>query len=372
MKQRLALFAPSLRGGGAERVMVTLACEFAAKGYLVDLVLAKAEGPYLDEIPKTVNLIDLKATRVFFSLFGLVRYLRKEKPVALLSSVINANVIAVAAKKISNVSTRVILRESNTLSANVGKHKGISEKIMPFMARLFYPLSDQVIAVSNGVATDLMTEIGLPENKLTVIYSPVVSSFMFRKSDEELDHPWFKKNQPPVVLGVGRLSRQKGFDVLIQAVIKARETTPIRLIILGEGSDRNKLKKIIEENNLENEISLPGFITNPFPYMKNAAVFVLSSRWEGLPNVLIQAMVLGTAVISTNCPSGPDEILESGKWGDIVNVDDVIGLAESICKVIAQGSRVNCEITKNYCEQKFGMNVVSNEYLSKMLDKVVE
>jgi len=372
MKQRLALFMPSVRGGGAERVMVTLASEFAAKGYLVDLVLTKAEGPYLNEVPETVNIVDLKASRVLFSLFGLILYLRREKPVALLSTIIHTNVIAVIAKMISRVSIRVVLRESNTVSYNVGKHKNIGEKIMLFLVRRFYPLADQVIAVSNGVATDLMREIGLSENMLTIIYSPVITPSIFEKSEEEFNHPWFEKDQPPVVLGVGRLSQQKGFDVLIKAVIKVREVVSVRLIILGEGSDRNKLEILIKDNGLENEVSLPGFVQNPFPYMKNSAVFVLSSRWEGLPNVLIQAMACGTAVISTNCPSGPDEILESGKWGDIVNVDNVTELAESLRKVIERGDRINCKNIKNYCVQQFGVDVVSNEYLAQMLYKITE
>ena len=365
--KKVALFVPSLNGGGAERVMVTLANEFTIAGFLVDLVLARAEGPYLNDVSEDVNIIDLDVSRTFFALFGLVRYLRKARPAVLLSTMTHANIIAVIAKIISIVPTRIILREANTLSLNLVKHKGLSAKVMPLLAKLFYPLSDMVITVCKAVAVDLEQTIGLPENKMAVIYNPVVTPSILEMADETLSHPWFAGGECPVVLGAGRLAHEKGFDTLIKAVSKVRDSVSVRLVILGEGNDREHLEGLVRDYGLENEISMPGYVLNPFSYMKSANVFVLSSRWEGLPNSLIQAMALGTNVISTDCPGGSNEILESGKWGTLVDVDDSDGLAIMILDALQNNASDGNSEVAEYCFSKFGSGSASQNYLDVML-----
>jgi len=329
-KMKLALFLPSLRGGGAERVMVNLARGFVERGLQVDLVLARAEGPYLSQVPKEVRVVDLGAQRVLHSLPGLVRYLREERPQAMLSALNHANIVAIWAKLLARVKTRLVVSERTTLSRSTENASSIRVKFIPFLVKAFYPYADVVVAVSRGVAEDLIARIGLTAEKIKVIYNPVVTPELFTKAEEPLDHPWFRPGEPPVILGVGRLTKPKDFPTLIRAFALVRKERPARLMILGEGEERPNLEALVRELGLEEDVALPGFVENPYKYMKRAAVFVLSSRWEGLPTVLIEAMALGTPVVATDCPSGPAEILEGGKWGRLVPVGDINALSESI------------------------------------------
>jgi len=330
MKEQIALFLPSLRGGGAERVMVNLARGLSERGLVVDLVLAKAEGPYLSQVPPGVRVVDLGAPRVLASLPGLVRYLRQERPKALLSALDHANVVALWARKLAGVPARVVVSVHNTLSRSTTNARNLRDRLIPRWIRAFYPWAHAVVAVSQGVAEDLVRITGLPKEKVRAIYNPVVTPELFAKAEEPLEHPWFVSGEPPVVLGVGRLTLQKDFTTLIRAFALVRKECPARLMILGEGEDRTKLEALVRELGLVEDVALPGFVENPYKYMKRARVFVLSSKWEGFGNVLVEAMALGTPVVSTDCPSGPSEILEGGKWGRLVSVGDVEALARAI------------------------------------------
>jgi len=338
-KMKLALFLPSLRGGGAERVMVNLARGFVERGLQVDLVLARAEGPYLSQVPKEVRVVDLGAQRVLHSLPGLVRYLREERPQAMLSALNHANIVAIWAKLLARVKTRLVVSERTTLSRSTENASSIRVKFIPFLVKAFYPYADVVVAVSRGVAEDLIARIGLTAEKIKVIYNPVVTPELFTKAEEPLDHPWFRPGEPPVILGVGRLTKPKDFPTLIRAFALVRKERPARLMILGEGEERPNLEALVRELGLEEDVALPGFVENPYKYMKRAAVFVLSSRWEGFGNVLVEAMALGTPVVATDCPSGPAEILEGGKWGRLVPVGNHEALAEATLQVL-RGEKV--------------------------------
>jgi glycosyltransferase involved in cell wall biosynthesis len=328
-KKRLAFFLPGLYDGGAERIMLNLAKGITARGFPVDLVLARAEGPFLAELPDSVRLIDLKASRVLYSTPALVRYLRHERPVALLS-ILYANIIALWARRLAGIPLRVILGEHNTLSSVVNGEGGLRWRLFPSLARRFYPWADGIVAVSTGVANDLAKLTNIPLDRIQVIYNPIVTSELFEKSKSAIEHPWFKSGEPPVLLAVGRLTIQKAFDVLIRAFAEVRKNHRVRLLILGEGEERLPLEALIREYELGQDISMPGFVPNPYPYMAHAAGFVLSSRWEGLPTVLVEAMSLGAPIISTDCPSGPREILSDGKYGLLVPVEDPRALAAAI------------------------------------------
>jgi glycosyltransferase involved in cell wall biosynthesis len=194
----------------------------------------------------------------------------------------------------------------------------------------FYPWADAIVAVSKGVADDLARVARLPRDRIKVIYNPVVTEALFRKAEEPLEHPWFLSGCPPVILGVGRLTAAKDFPTLIRAFARVRESQLARLLILGEGEKRDSLEKLVRELRLERDVSMPGFMDNPYAYMRKSSIFVLSSCWEGLPNVLIEAMACGCQVISTNCPSGPEEILRGGHYGKLVPVGDAEALAKAI------------------------------------------
>ena len=262
----------------------------------------------MSEIPGSVRVIDLKANRVMMCLPALVHYLRSEHPVALLST-LHANIIAVWAKFITGFPLRVVLNEQNTLTSVSNGEEDLRWKLYPELAKWFYPWADGITAVSTGVADDLTQATGLSRSQIDVIYNPIVTPDLLKKSNSPLEHPWFRSGEPPVILGVGRLTAQKAFDTLIEAFAQVRKSQRARLLILGEGEERQKLEMLIRQLGLEHDVELPGFVSNPYSYMAHAALFVLSSKWEGLPTVLVEAMALRTPVIATDCPSGPREIL---------------------------------------------------------------
>jgi glycosyltransferase involved in cell wall biosynthesis len=326
---RVAIFLPTLNGGGAERVFLTLAEGFIQRGIAVDLVVAKVAGDFADEVPPTVRLVNLGCRRVLTSLPQLVRYLRAERPAALLTTMSHANVAGLWARRLAGVNTRVIIREANTLAVST-KHGSVRNRIMPALVRRCYPWADEIVAVSHGVARGLQAMAGLPPSAIHVMPNPIVTSGLVGRAREPLDDPWFSPGAPPVILGVGRLERQKDFTTLIRAFAAVRSRRAARLIVLGEGSERPVLEALLRELGVAEDARLPGFMPNPFSYMAHAAVFVLSSAWEGMPGVLIQALACGAPVVATDCESGPREVLAGGKFGRLVAVGDPDALAAAI------------------------------------------
>jgi glycosyltransferase involved in cell wall biosynthesis len=361
-EQRIAVFLPSLNGGGAERVMVNLANAFANAGCHVDLVLGKARGPFLDEVCREIQIVDLGVARISMSLPGLVRYLRRERPTALLSSMHYVNVIALLARALSRVNTRVVVGEHNTLSKSVAHD--LQGRMFRLLMRIMYPRAHSVVAVSQGVADDLAVSIGLDQGKIRVIYNPVVGPEIEARAREPLNHPWFQPGEPPVVLGAGRLVEQKDFGNLILAFAKLRSKRDCRLLILGEGPLRDQLECLIANLGLTDSISLPGFVANPFAYMSRAAVFALSSRWEGLPTVLIEAMACGVRVVATDCPSGAREILEEGVWGHLVPVGDPYALEAAIADALDDEDRPSLADRVN----AFSVELARDKYLNALLN----
>lgn len=314
--------------------MATLANGFAERALAVDLVLAEAEGPYLAEVSSKVHVVDLRARSVLASLPALARYLHREQPSAMLSAMTHANVIALLARRLARVNTRAVVSERAHLSLSTKSEPSRRGRLLPWLAHYAYPWANGVVAVSAGVADDLARTIGLPRSSIDVVYNPVVTDELIVRGAAPLDHPWFVRGAPPVVLGVGRLTAQKDFDVLLHAFARVRQARPVRLMILGEGELRPRLEALARELGVQADVALPGFQENPFTYMRRAGLFVLSSRFEGLPNALIQAMACGTPVVSTDCPSGPAEILEHGKWGRLVPVGNIEALADAMLQTL--------------------------------------
>lgn len=336
MQSKVAFFVPTLLGGGAELVTVKLIQEFARHNISVDLILTAAVGPYLQDVPPTVRLIDLKTNHMARSIPGLVRYFESEKPACFISALLPANVMAIAAHWYARSSARLIISEHANYDQII-RHlwKRTGRLSVPLM-RFLYRRADVIVAVSHGVADSLVQCLGIKRESIQVIYNPVVDESIQEESSEDIDHPWFLPGAPPVILAVGRLIAQKDFRTLIEAFSLVRKRRQARLMILGEGEQRAVLDQFIKQLGLCNDVQMPGFVANPFKYMKRAKVFVLSSIFEGLGNVLIEAMACGIPVISTNCPSGPSEILEDGRWGHLIDVGDVNGMAEAITAVLEQ------------------------------------
>ncbi len=330
VQNRLAIFLHGLYEGGAERTILNLAQGLAGCGVAVDLVLARAVGPFLPQVPPQVRLVDLQAGRMLSSLPALVGYLRRERPDALLSGIDYTNLIAILARRLAGRPRRLVVVEHNTLSRRVGDMPAAYRRLLPALMGRAYPCSDWVVAVSQGVADDLVRMIGLRPERIRVISNPVITPDVQQKAQAWLEHPWFQPGQPPVLIAVGRLTAQKDFPNLLQAFARLRQARPVRLMILGEGEARPALEAQAAALGLAGEISLPGFVDNPYPYMAHGAVYVLSSQWEGLPTVLIEALYCGLPIVATDCPSGPREILQAGRFGRLVPMGDAGALAAAI------------------------------------------
>lgn len=332
--QRLAILTSSLGGGGAQRSMVKLAGGIADRGYRIDLVLGHADGHYAGEVHPSVRVVDLGARKMVLSIPSLARYLRHERPRAMLSSLNHVNIVGLWARRLSRVPTRMVVSERNTLSQ--AKHGSWwRQRLRPHLIGRFYRWADAIVAVSEGVAGDLTTTTGLSPDRIAVIPNPIITPNVRRMAEETPDHPWLSEREPPVVLAIGRLAPQKDFATLIAAFAKARGTSGARLLILGDGPERPNLESLARARGLQAEVGLPGWVNNPYPFLRHAALFALSSRWEGLPGVLIEALFCGVPIVATDCPSGPQEILEGGRHGRLVPVGDVDALAGAIQQGLA-------------------------------------
>jgi glycosyltransferase involved in cell wall biosynthesis len=356
----IALFLYSLDGGGAERVMANLACKFAQLGLQVDLVLVRAKGPYLAQISSDIRVVELKSSSTATSIPELIRYLRRERPTTLLSTMHYANEVALWAKYLSGVSTRVVVCEQNNLSSYAQNTSRLAERWTPLWAKLFYRWADGIIAASEGVAQDLSQVTGLSPARIRVIYNPVITPELVNQAQEPLQHPWFAAGEPPVVLGVGRLVGQKDFAMLIRAFALVRQVRSARLVILGNNAgSQPTLEALVQELGLTEEVALLGFAANPYAYMAKAGVFALSSRWEGFGNVIAEALAVGTPVVSTDCRSGPSEILDHGKYGTLVPVGDHQAMAAAILEALAG----NVKPVHSSWLTKFTLEPVAEQYL---------
>lgn len=332
----IALFLPSLHGGGAERVMLTLANAMSARGYAVDLVLGTADGAYLKDAAPKLRVIDLGCKRVIKALVPLARYLRQDRPKTMLSALNHANIIAIVANILAGRKTRLVVSEHNTISVEACSARTLTARSVYFLTSKSYLHADSVVAVSKHAAEDLERFAGLKPDSVRAIYNPFDLGLIAQQAAIAPDHPWLASGQPPLVIAIGRLTEQKDFPLLIRAFAQVRAKRVARLLILGEGELRSKLNGLTAEVGLTDaDVQMPGFVPNPFSYLQRSSVFVLSSRWEGFGNVIVEAMACGTPVVSTDCPSGPREILEDGRWGRLVPPGDVESLAQAIESVLA-------------------------------------
>jgi glycosyltransferase involved in cell wall biosynthesis len=332
-RRPIALFLPSLEGGGAERVMLNLAAGLAKRGFRIDLVLAQVTGEYLRSVPRDVRVVDLRASRVFFSLCPLGLYLRRERPLALLSALDHANLVAMSAARLARTRTRTVISIHCTVPRPL--RTGIRARLIPWLLGRLHSWADGVVAVSEGVADSAARATGIPVQRFSVIYNPVITPGLAAAASARPSHPWFEDRTRPIVLGAGRLTAQKNFPLLISAFALVARQSDVRLVILGDGPARPALEAHIRRHGLEHRIALPGFVTNPYACMARARVFALSSDFEGLPTVLIESLAVGTPVVSTDCASGPREILRGGALGELVPVGDVTALAQAISHVLA-------------------------------------
>ena len=279
-------------------------------------------------------LLPLRGAHAVAALPDLVSYLARERPDRLVAAKTHTNLTAIWGSALSGFPACVVVGEHTILTQEVAGPQGRKWRwrfIAPLLGCV-YPAADFVYAVSNGAARDLAERTGLPRDGVETIYNPVVTEALRAQVAESVSHPWYREGEPPVVLGVGRLEPEKDFATLIRAFAEVRSKMPARLLILGDGRERRGLQALVRKLDVAADVELAGFVANPSAHMARAGVFVLSSAYEGLGNVLIEAMHAGCPVVSTDCPSGPSEILEGGRHGSLVPVGESSALADAIVR----------------------------------------
>lgn len=361
LRRHIALFVPSLRGGGAERVMVLLANSLAERGHQIDLVLVSAAGPYLDEVAAQVRIVDLGRKRVLTSLWPLARYLRRNRPDAMLSAMTHANLIAIWARMLAGTAIRLVASEHNSPSQTLGIN-GLAF-LTRLLISLFYPRVDAVVCVSNEAREEMALMFPTLRQKLRTIYNPHDVKLIHNLMEYPPDHPWLGYPGIPVILAVGRLTAQKDYPTLLRAMKHILQNRAVRLIILGHGEEETALRQLARELGIAKHVDFCGFQKNPYAWMRCCDLYVMSSAWEGLPGTLIEALICGAKVVSTNCRTGPAEILEDGKWGSLVPVGDASALARAVQQTL------DAPQSQTYCPRiaDFEPNRISQAYEEVLL-----
>jgi len=334
---KLAFIIPNMKGGGAEKVLFRL-LNYIAKnqnGYDIHLLLAKKEGLLLDGLNKNIKIFDFNKNHAKNSLFDIINYLRIQKPDYFISSLDYMSLISSLAYKISNSKANFLIWEHNNLSIHSKKTISNSLFLNKILIKVFYSFSKKIIAVSNGVRDDLIANFNFPSRKVVTIYNPAFDPDIILNSRDDCDD--FLKINYNYIIAVGRLAKQKNYPSLIKAfkILKTHDVTKdIKLVIVGEGPEKQNIIDLIKSLKLNSEIFLFGHKKNPFPLIKNASAYVLSSINEGFGLVIIEALALKKQIVSTDCPSGPREILKDGKFGILVPVNNAAKLSEGLLAIL--------------------------------------
>jgi glycosyltransferase involved in cell wall biosynthesis len=331
---RVSFFLSTLGYGGAQRVTINLASGLAERGYDIDLVVGRLEGESASEVSNSVRLVDLDipsvpAVGIFAGIPRLRSYLESESPALLISGLTHTNVATVIAASMADVPTFVAPTEH--LAFDYRSESSYKSRLLRHLARFTYPFADDVLAVSEGVAESVVKQTRVDRDQTTVLYNPVDIEYVEKKAAETVDHQWFRDTTIDPIVSVGRLEPQKDIQTLIDAFESVHDARPeTRLVVVGKGSERAQLVELVQSRGLSDVVRFPGYVDNPFAYISGASVFVLSSHFEGLPTVLIEALACETPIIATDCPYGPSEILADGRYGRLTPVGDVDAMAAAI------------------------------------------
>lgn len=363
-RARIAILLPDLRGGGAERVCIYLANAFVARGFDVDLVLALGGGPLETLLHPRIRLVTLKSRRVRYSLWPLSRYLRGARPTLVLANMWPLPILALLANWLSRSNARVVGIEHTTWSRAELAIDSIRRLWIRASMRLIYPSLSHRIAVSKGAAADLASFAGLTEESVNVIYNPITGVALSNRIAIPASLPSKWTSGRARLLAVGTLKPIKDFSTLLQALAMLRQQVDARLLILGEGEERGQLEAQIERLGLHEAVDLPGFVIDTHAYYRAADLYVMSSLGEGLPTVLVEALEQGVPIISTDCPSGPREILEDGKYGTLVPVGDAVALARAMEEAL---SRTHDREALKRRAKDFSVDKAADAYLDLLL-----
>jgi glycosyltransferase involved in cell wall biosynthesis len=326
----IAIYMPSLAGGGAERQCISLAGKLHGAGLRVTLVLNRVQGAFVDEVPAGIHVVGLNGRRTLHDIVLLARFLRREQPDLLLTNLDHNNIAGCLAKLVAASRTKVIIYQHNALAREFASAERWTYHLIPLGYRLLSPCMAAAVGVSDGIARELVGSAGLSRNKVVTIHNIVIRDGLLDRSAEQIDHPWLSDRSTPLFVTAGRLVPQKDHETLLNALaLHRRSGGNARLLILGSGPLDDVLKRHAAALGLETSVCFVGFRANPLPWLRHADVFVLSSRSEGFGNVLVEAMACGTPVIATDCDHGPREILEDGRYGVLVPPRDPRALARA-------------------------------------------
>jgi len=342
----IAILFHHLGSGGVSKIFLRIAKELSNNFDVEIVTIVDNDSPYVNsDYFKGIEHKNLGAREVRYSFFKLVDYLNSRKPKYLISAMNHVNVVALISSKLSRIPVKNIVSVRNNSSELFKNEDNFISNLMPYFIKLTYPMADEIVAISEGVADDIKKVSGVSEEKISIIHNPVVTRELKEKSKESVDHGFFELGVP-VILSVGRLDKQKDYKTLVRSFKQVRKKVDSRLLILGEGNQRAEIQELINELNIKKDVDLPGFVENPYKYMRKSSVFVLSSRWEGFGNVIVEAMATGTPVVSTNCPSGPSEILKNGRYGELVPVGNSKKLADAILRTLKNPNISEKELIK--------------------------
>lgn len=363
VRKRIYFVLPSLSGGGAEKVMLTLLRHMDRKKFDPTLVLVKKEGQYIDAIPSDIEVIDLNVSKARYALFKLFRQIHVSKPDIVFSTLGHLNLLVALLKPLLPSKTRFVSRESNTVSMENREEK--YPKLFDFLYRHVYNRFDLIIAQAHYMKEDLVTNFHIDPDKIKVIYNPVDKDAIEAKLRDIKDQSSPKKHKK--IIAVGRLSRQKGFDLLIEAMALLEEAFVLE--ILGDGEERGNLERQIMELGLEKRVTLLPFQQNPYKFMRQSDLLVLSSRYEGLPNVLLEAGICGLPVVAMDTPGGTKELVIESKTGVMVEVYSAVALAEAIQK--ATQATFNKDFIKILFAETYNIEKIVTSYENVLLEENV-
>lgn len=359
--KKITFLLPNLTGGGAERVAINLASSFVSSGFEVDIVLCSAYGDLLSQLDKRINIVDLKSPRLRNAFFPLLRYLKAESPDALLVLMWPLTLLAVAAFRHARLPGRVVTSDHTTFSQAPLLKNNLTRRFFKSSLPLIYPFANARLAVSEGVADDLSVLGRLNRKSISVIYNPISShTQFFTKNQNQKAWSGFSGKK---IIAVGALKWAKDYPSLLRAFALLLQKERAMLSIVGQGYLLSELKALTKQLNIERYVNFVGFSDIPYAWMASADLLVLSSHYEGFGNVLVEAMSVGTPVVSTDCKSGPREILCDGKYGKLVPVGDVDALAQAMLQSLNEDH--DTEALKHRAAD-FAVDKIAEQYLDVM------
>jgi glycosyltransferase involved in cell wall biosynthesis len=358
---KIIFIIADLEGGGAQRMVINLLSRIDRGKFTPLLVLSKKKGAYLDEIPGDIPIRELGREGMWdlpALVVRLARIISEEKPKIVFSALIHGNILALAAERICRWPYKAVISEH---ISQKGYRYSRRRLLADLARRIFYPSAHLIVAVSRGVKGDLAKVARIPPDTIKVIYDPVDLDKIEKLSTEPVAGDIF--GGLPTVIGAGRLVRQKGFEYLLQAFSIAKKEVPSRLLIIGDGEERGRLESLAKHLGIEKDVSFLGFQKNPYKYLTKAEIFVSSSMYEGFCYAIPEAMAVGTAVIATDCPHGPAEILRDGEDGLLVSVADVKAMAEAIIRLFRNKClRTSLSAAGRRRVMEFSVDRITREY----------